>query len=130
MLAFYSSCLKGSFFCSLGKSPWYVPAKYSETNNTKQCPRRNEKYISYIHFAINFCIPENSYFHTIFTILVVAQIRRIICWGKRIKRTQMKWFLYLIIQDCQTWIGIYLEKLNVWTSIRICKMCRINIVCQ
>ena len=79
---------------------------------------------------LTFAFPENSYFHTIFTILVLAQIRRIICWGKKIKRTQMKWFLYLIIQDCQAWIGIYLEKLNVWTSIRICKMCRINIVCQ
>ena len=49
-------------FCSPKKSPWYVPAKYSETNNTEQCPRRNEKYICYIHFAINFCIPAKFLF--------------------------------------------------------------------
>ena len=62
MLAFYSSYLKGCFFCSLGKLQWYVPAKYSDTNNTEQCPRRNEKYISYIHFTINFCIPAKFLF--------------------------------------------------------------------
>ena len=49
-----------------------------------------------------FALPQNSYFHIIFTILVLAQIRRIICWVKRIKGTQMNQFLYLSIQDCQT----------------------------
>ena len=57
LLAFYSSSLKGCLFISLEKSPRYVPAKYSETNNTEQCSRRNEKYIFYIHFVIDICIP-------------------------------------------------------------------------
>ena len=67
MLAIYSSYLKDSFFCSLEKLPWYVPAKYSEINNIEQCSRRNENCISYIHFSINFCIPTkclfSHYFH-------------------------------------------------------------------
>ena len=85
VLAFYSPYPKGCFFCSLEKSPWYVPAKYSETNNTEQCPRRNEKYISSIFISrLIFAFPQISYFHIIFTILVLAQIQRIICWGKRI----------------------------------------------
>ena len=45
-----------AIFLPLEKLPWYVPAKYSETNNTEHCPRRNEKCISYIHFVVNFCI--------------------------------------------------------------------------
>ena len=61
-MATYSSYLNGCLFCSLEKSPWYVPAKYSEINNTEQCPRRNEKYIFYICFAINFCIPAKLLF--------------------------------------------------------------------
>ena len=58
--------------------------------------------------------PQNSYFHIV---LVLAQIRRITCWGKRIKGTQMNKFLYLSIQECQTWMRICLEKLNIRTYI-------------
>ena len=58
--------MKGCFFCSLEKSPWYIPAKYAETNNMKNENEKykniNEKYISYIHFGINFFIPEKFLF--------------------------------------------------------------------
>ena len=112
------------FFCSLEKSTWYVPAKYWNKQH-------RSKYISPIFILqLIFAFPQNSYFHIIFTIVVLAQIRKIICWGKRIKGTQMSQFLYLSIQDCQTWKEIYLEKLNVRTSIRICKIYRINTVNQ
>ena len=125
MLVFYSSHLKDCFFfCSLEKSPWYVPAKYWNKQH-------RSKYISPIFILqLIFAFPQNSYFHIIFTVVVLAQIRKIICWGKRIKGTQMSQFLYLSIQDCQTWKEIYLEKLNVRTSIRICKTYRINTVNQ
>ena len=63
MFAFYSSYLKDCFFfCSFEKSPWCVPAKYSETSNWEQCPKRTEKYISCIHFTINFWIPAKFLF--------------------------------------------------------------------
>ena len=124
MLVFYSSHLKDCFFCSLEKSPWYVPAKYWNKQH-------RSKYISPIFtLQLIFAFPQNSYFHIIFTVVVLAQIRKIICWGKRIKGTQMSQFLYLSIQDCQTWKEIYLEKLNVRTSITICKIYRINTVNQ
>ena len=88
ILAFYLSYLKDCFFfCSLEKLSWCVPAKYSKINNTEQCPRRNEKHISNIHFAVNFCIAKKLLFHLIFIILVSAQILRTICWGKLIKGT-------------------------------------------
>ena len=98
---------------------------------TENSVQKEMKKISPIFISLLiFGFPQNSYFHIIFTISVLAQIRRIIYWGKRMKGIQMNQFLYLSIQDCQTWMGICLEKLNVRTLIRICIICRINIVNQ
>ena len=127
MLAFHSSYLKGCFF---------APSKNCHStyllNILKQTAQSSVKeemknispiFISWLIFAFS----QNSYFHIIFTILFLAQIRRIICWGKRIKETQMNQFLYLSIQGCETWMRICLKKLNVSTSIRLCKISSMNI---
>ena len=71
MSAFDSSYLKG-----LEKSTWYVPAKYSKTNNPEQCSRRNEKYISYIDFANNFCIPAKFLFSHNFNNFIFSADKR------------------------------------------------------
>ena len=98
---------------------------------TENSVQKELKNISPIFISLLiFGFPQNSYFHIIFTISVLAQIRRIIYWGKRMNGIQMNQFLYLSIQDCQTWMGICVEKLNVRTLIRICIICRINIVNQ
>ena len=74
MLAFYLPYLKGCFFAPSRNRHGTYLLKYFETNNTEQCPRRNEKHISYIHLAINFCIPAKFLFSHNFHNLVLAQI--------------------------------------------------------
>ena len=131
MFAFYSSYLKDCFFFVLSKNrhgAYLLNILKQATENSVQKELKNISPV-FISLLI-FGFPQNSYFHIIFTISVLAQIRRIIYWGKRMKGIQMNQFLYLSIQDCQTWMGICLEKLNVRTLIRICIICRINIVNQ
>ena len=130
VLAFYSSYLKGCFFAPSKNhhGTYLLNILKQATQSSVQEEIENISSI-FISRSIN-AFPQNSYFHIIFAILVLTQIRRIICWAKRIWETWMNQFLYLSIQDCQAWMGICLEKLNVRTSIRICKICRINIVNQ
>ena len=81
----------------------YLPNILKQTTqNIVQEEMKNASpiFISWLIFAFS----QNSYFHIIFTILFLAQIRRIICWGKRIKETQMNQFLYLSTQVCQAWM--------------------------
>ena len=115
MLAFYSSYLKDCFFFvpSENRNGTYLLNILKQT--TQNSVQEEMKNISLIFFSLLiFPFPQNSYFHII---LVLAQIRRTTCWGKRIKGTQMNQFLYLCILECQTGMGIYLEKLDVRTYI-------------
>ena len=51
---------------------------------TQNSVQEEMKYISPILISLLiFAFPQNSYFHIIFTTLILAQIRGIICWGKR-----------------------------------------------
>ena len=58
MLAFYSPYMKGCFFAPSKNRHSTYRLNILKKNNTEQCRRRNEKCIFYIHFAINFWIPE------------------------------------------------------------------------
>ena len=133
ILAFYLSYLKGRFFASSKNRHGTYPLNILKQTTQNSVQEKMENVSSILILQLIFAFPQkflNSYFQVIFTILVIADIQRISCWGKMIKGILMNQFLHLSIQHCQKWMRICLEKLNALTSIRICKICRINIVNQ